>query len=340
MVKKTNRKTIMKSKIIFTLVTCVFLISLPNSSQAQLIPNLGGQRSGTAAVQFFKIGVGARAVGMGGTFVAVANDASALYWNPAGIVEFRSNQLFFSHINWLVDIKHDFVGYVHHIDGTNSIGVSVTTLYTDDMMETTEYQPFGTGNYFSFGDVALGVTYGRKMTDRFSFGLTLKYFEETLAEFKMSGLLVDIGTFYWTGFGSSRFAVCVSNFGNQMKPDGSYTNRDGREIGEFQEFSPPTIFKVGFAAELYQTELHRVTSSVQLNHPNDNAENVNLGMEYGWREFFFLRGGYKVNVDEETFSLGAGCKVPLKILDCLVDFSYSDFGRLGTVSRFSVAMSY
>ncbi len=330
----------MKNKTFISVLIILSMFTLTTQIRAQLIPNLGGQRSGTAAVQFFKIGVGARALGMGGTFVAVANDASALYWNPAGIVEFSSNQLLFSHINWLVDIKHDFVGYVHHIDGTNSIGVSATALYTDDMMETTEYQPFGTGNYFSFGDVAIGLTFGRKMTDRFSFGMTVKYFEETLAEFKMSGFMVDIGTFYWTGFGTSRFAVCVSNFGNQVKPGGSFVNRDGREIGEFQEFSPPTIFKVGFATEVYQNEQHRVTSSVQLNHPNDNAENVNMGMEYGWREYFFLRGGYKVNVDEETFSLGAGCKIPLKILDCLVDFSYSDFGRLGTVSRFSVVMSY
>ena len=330
----------MKNRLFISALIILSTFLQITQSRAQLIPNLGGQRSGTAAVQFFKIGVGARAVGMGGTFVAVANDASALYWNPAGIVEFNSNQLFFSHINWLVDIKHDFVGYVHHIDGTNSIGISATALYTDDMMETTEYQPFGTGNYFSFGDVAFGITYGRRMTDRFSFGITLKYFEETLAEFKMSGFMVDIGTFYWTGFGSSRFAVCVSNFGNQVKPSGNFTNRDGEEIADFQEFSPPTIFKVGFATELYQTEKHRVTSSIQLNHPNDNAENVNMGMEYGWRERFFLRGGYRVNVDEETFSISAGCKVPLKMLDCLIDFSYSDIGRLGTVSRFSLMMSY
>ncbi len=331
---------IVNKRIVIVVVFCLLLFSHSTKSRAQLIPNLGGQRSGTAAVQFLKIGVGARAVGMGESFTAVANDASALYWNPAGIVEFQHNQLIVSHINWLVDIKHDFIGYVHHLDGTNSLGMSVTALYTDDMQETTEYQPFGTGNYFSFGDVGIGLTYGRKMTDRFSFGITLKYFQETLAEFKMHGVMIDLGTFYWTGFGKSRFAVCVSNFGNQVKPTGSFTNRDGGKISDFQSFSPPTIFKVGFATELYQTEMHRLTTAVQLNHPNDNAENVNLGLEYGWREYFFLRGGYKLNVDEETFSLGLGCKVPLKIVDFSADFSYSDFNRLGNVTRFSIFLSY
>ncbi len=331
---------IVNKKLVIIVLFGLALISHPEKSQAQLIPNLGGQRSGTAAVQFLKIGVGARSVGMGESFVAVANDASALFWNPAGIAEFQKNQLLLSHINWLVDIKHDFVGYVHHLDGTNSIGVSFSALYMDEMQETTEYQPFGTGNYFSFGDIGVGVTYGRKMTDRFSFGITLKYFQETLAEVKMHGLMVDLGTFYWTGFGTSRFAVCVSNFGNQVKPTGSYTNRDGAKIDKFQSFSPPTIFKVGLAAELYQTSTNRLTTSIQLNHPNDNAENVNMGMEYAWREMFFLRSGYKMNVDEETFSIGAGCKAPLKIIDLAIDVAYSNFGRLGDVTRFSILMSY
>lgn len=326
-------------KQILKITTLAFLFTA-SQLYAQLIPNLGGQRAGTAALQFYKIGVGARAVGMGESFVAVANDASALYWNPAGIAEFDKNQLFLSHINWLADVKHDFIGYVHHFDGTNSIGISAIALYTDDMMETTEYQPFGTGNYFSFGDISLGISYGRKMTDKFSFGVTLKYFEETLAEFKMNGAMFDFGTFYWTGFGSSRFAVVVSNFGYEVKPSGSYINRAGEKVSDFQSFSPPTIFKVGFATEVYQTEVHRFTSTIQLNHPNDNAENLNLGVEYAMKERFFVRGGYKLNVDEETFSAGAGVRVPLKIIDMCVDFAYSDFGRLGNVTRFSLLLEY
>lgn len=330
----------MKRKSLIWIFGMWLLLGSGSLGWAQLIPNLGGQRSGTAAVQFLKIGVGARAIGMGESFTAVANDASALYWNPAGIVEFKNHQLLVSHINWLVDIKHDFIGYVHHLDGTNSVGIGITALYMDDMMETTEYHPAGTGNYFSFGDIGISLSYGRKMTDRFSFGISLKYFQETLAEFKMHGMMVDLGTFYWTGFGSSRFAVCMSNFGNQVKPTGSFINRDQQRISKFQSFSPPTMFKVGFATELFQTAQHRMTTAIQLNHPNDSAENLNLGMEYGWREYFFLRAGYKLNMDEETFSLGMGCKVPLKIIDLSVDLAYSEFGRLGSVTRFSLLIGY
>lgn len=80
-------------------------ISFYNRINAQLLPVLGGQRAGISTMQFLKIGVGGRAVGLGETFVAIANDASALYWNPAGIVQFNEQQAIFSHTEWVADIK-------------------------------------------------------------------------------------------------------------------------------------------------------------------------------------------------------------------------------------------
>ena len=80
------------------LIICWLVLVGTLDAKAQLIPILGGQRTGTAMFQFLKIGVGGRAVGMGGSFVAVANDASALYWNPAGIVQIGSNELILSHV--------------------------------------------------------------------------------------------------------------------------------------------------------------------------------------------------------------------------------------------------
>ncbi|MEK7727360.1 MAG: hypothetical protein AAB354_03040 [candidate division KSB1 bacterium] len=109
-------------------------------------------------------------------------DAFALYWNPAGLAQMTSNELIFSHVSWPVDVRHEFVGYVHRFGGANALGLSVTALHTDDLEETTEFQPLGTGNYVPFGDLAVGLSFTRQMTDRFSFGVTLKYMDETLAE--------------------------------------------------------------------------------------------------------------------------------------------------------------
>jgi hypothetical protein len=277
----------MKNILLFLLL----LTALQIETKAQLFPILGAQRVGISTAEFLKIGVGSRASAMGEAFVAVANDASALYWNPAGLVQFKDDQLLLSHNIWVVDINHDFVGAVYHMDETNAFGVSFTSLSMQDMPVTTEFQPFGTGEYFGYSDMALAVSYSRKMTDQFSFGGTVRYIEETLDKLKMRGIMIDLGTYYWTGLGSTRFAVAVSNFGNQLAPDGQVVLVGKRSNSQWQAFSPPTVFRIGFAFEPYENEFNKITASIQLNHPNDNSENVSTGVEYSWKNTFYLRGG-------------------------------------------------
>ena len=318
----------------------MFLGILAGSTYAQLFPTLGEQRAGISTAQFLKIGVGGRATAMGDAFVAVANDASALYWNPAGMAQMKKNQVIVAHNEWLVDISHEFLGATYRLSSNDVIGVSLTALHMDDMEVTTETEPFGTGQYFSFGDVAISFSYARKMTEQFSFGATVRYMEETLAELKMRGVMVDFGTYYWTGLGSTRFAVTISNFGNELAPDGDVVLFGDREQSEWQSFSPPTMFRFGLAMEPYQNDQHRLTTSVQLNHPNDNGENVSLGAEYAWKEIFFARGGYKINVEGQGLTLGAGLHIPISHSDVTVDYAYADFAELGSAHRFSLLFGF
>ncbi len=320
------------------IILLVLLSVLAFESKAQLFPTLGGQRAGISTAQFLKIGVGGRASAMGDAFVAVANDASALYWNPAGLTLFPENQLIVAHNEWVVNIKHDFIGAVYHLDGTNTFGVALTSLRTDDMPVTTEFAPFGTGEYFSYSDMAIAVSYSRKMTEQFSFGGSVRYVEETLDKLKMRAVMIDLGTFYYTGLGTSRFAVAVTNFGNQMAPDGEVVLWGDRKVTEWQSFSPPTMFRIGFAFEPYQTDEHMVTTSIQLNHPNDNSENVSVGAEYKWKSLLHLRGGYKFNVDEQNYTFGAGLNIPLSIANFTLDYAYSNFTKLGSAHRFSIIL--
>jgi len=324
----------MKTK--FTLLA--FLIFFNCQSFAQLFPILGGQRAGISTAQFLKIGVGGRASAMGDAFVAIANDASALYWNPAGLTQFQNNQVFFSHNKWLVDINHDFLGAVYHLDETNSFGISLTALTMQKMPVTTEFAPFGTGEYFGFSDLAIALSYSRKMTEQFSFGGTVRYIEETLDKLKMRGVLIDLGTYYWTGLGSTRFAVAVTNFGSNLAPDGKVVLVGKREVSQWQDFAPPTIFRIGFAFEPYQDGQHRITSSVQLNHPNDNSENLSSGIEYSWSEILYLRFGYKFNVEEQNYTFGAGVNLPIEIANFTFDYAFSNFTKLGSAHRFSILL--
>jgi hypothetical protein len=319
----------------------IYILSLflfVGSAKAQLFPVLGGQRAGISTAQFLKIGVGARASGMGESFIAISDDASALYWNAAGLSQFKENELMISHNVWVVDINHDFIGAVYHLDDDNTFGASLTAVTMDDMPVTTEYAPFGNGQFFGYTDIAIAISYARQMTEQFSFGGSVKYIEETLDKLKMRGVMIDLGTFYRTGLGSTRFAVTVSNFGSELAPDGQVTLVGNREVEEWQSFAPPTVFRIGFAMEPYESEENRVTASIQLNHPNDNSENVGIGAEYAWREMLFLRGGYRFNVDGQNFSFGVGFQVPISIAEFTFDYAYTNMENLGSSNRFSIIL--
>jgi long-subunit fatty acid transport protein len=320
-------------KIVGVLIIIIFA---NNNSFAQLFPNLGGQRTGTASLQFLKIGATARATGMGESFVAVANDITSLQWNPAGLVSFKDNGITASYTQWFVDTRLSYFGGVYHFGGSNAVGISVNSLSTEAMNVTTEFQPTGTGETFNFSDIAIGLSYARQMTDQFSFGATVKYVQEDLGALKMNGVLGDLATFYRMGLGTSRFAIMISNFGGQISPTGEVNLIEGRTVNSFQKFPPPTNFQLGFAIEPIMKGDNRLTTSIQLNSPNDNAENLNIGVEYAYREYLFFRAGYKINVDAENISGGVGLKFPISFANANLDYSIANYTDLGLAQRFSL----
>ncbi len=324
-----------RSSVVVALLA--WLAIVVGSARADLIPVLGGQRVGISGLQFLKIGVGARAVGMGGAFAAVADDASTLCWNPAGAVSV-GRAAFGSYVDWPVDLSHRTAGVVVPW-GANAFGVSLTQLACPETPVTTELQPDGTGETWRYSDLAVAFTFARSMTDRFSFGVTVRYVDEALDLLRVRAVTFDMGTFYRTGWGTSRFAVVVTNFGGNAKPSGTYHLAGGATLSSFESVSPPTEFRLGIANEFIDRPGSRLTGSVQLNHPNDNAENVSAGLEYALKESFFLRGGLRINADAESAVLGAGVVVPVAG-GLRADYAYSFMGDLGSASRISVEVRF
>ncbi|OQY29724.1 MAG: hypothetical protein B6244_02745 [Candidatus Cloacimonetes bacterium 4572_55] len=322
----------MKAIAAFLFLTIVLFFVEAN---AQILPRLGENKVATTSGQFLKIGVGARAAALGESFVALADDPSTLYWNPSGIARLPSQSAYFSHTDWAVDFDYDFGGYIHKFERVGTFGISFGALHTDDMPVTDEYHPQGTGEYFNYLDYFVGLTYASTLTDRFSMGATIKYAREELDDLIMQSWLVDIGTHYHTGFRTIRFAVSIVNFGPNMQPDGKRSDGDS-----YEDFSPPTIFRFGVAMDPFDRGMHRITTSIQVNHPVDNAENINFGVEYWWREMFALRTGWRTGVDEGGLSAGMGFKLSLGMVSPLAfDYGYSDFDRLGAIHRFSLGLS-
>ncbi|NIA28543.1 MAG: PorV/PorQ family protein [Actinobacteria bacterium] len=323
-------------------LTILFLFTACMAYGQGLLPKLGEQRAGTAAVTFLKIGVGARAVSMGGAYVAVANDGTAMMWNPAGLVQIGKNELVVSHLDWLVDVNYEYLGYVHQWTDYLAVGAFVGYLHLADMPVTTEYHPYGNGEYFSYNDMVSGITTSIKMTDRFSFGITLKYVREDLADLVMDGMMFDLGTYYWTGYKTLRIAASMRNFGTDLRPGGTYTRRQasGETKSNYESFSPPTIFTLGVAMDVYHSGHHVFTAAMQMNHPMDDQENFVIGSEYRYRGMFALRGGYLSNMDENKWTFGGGAKISLygKILK--LDYSYADFNHLSMTQQFTFGFEF
>ncbi len=356
------------------LVAVAFLVALvPFAEGQELFQILGGQRVGTSAMTFLKIPVGARAEAMGGAYVAVANDPFAVFWNPAGIAQIGTRwqgkyvvdpnkapegvkappstlQRLFTgdraigmvRNNWIAEISYDALAYTQPLP-IGTLGIMAASLTTADMEITTEYHPDGTGEYFSYSDMLLGVGYGLAMTDNFSFGVTAKYAREVLADTQMENVMLDLGTYYWTGWRDLRLAVALMNFGPNTKPDGTYitTDAEGDELEKsFKAYSPPVEFRLGAAYSPIAIDQHKLLVSMQLNHPIDNAENLKLGAEYGFAGMLFLRGGYKINTDEDRYTIGAGVRVPVGNVALSADYSYTDFGILDQSQRFSLGLTF
>ncbi len=332
----------MKKLIYFLTITAFLATPIPIFSQ-NLFPLLGGQRIGTAAATFLKIDVGAEATAMGGASVAMASDATTLYWNPAAAAQLQGNYLTLSHIEWPVDIQYEYLGYVHHIPKIGTIGISMGMLHTADMEVTTEYHPTGTGEYFRYNDTFAALTFAIKMTNRFSFGASVKYVEEYLAGLRMGGWMIDLGTFYWTGFKSLRFAVSLVNFGPDLKPGGTYmkkTREGGVTKEKYEAFSPPTTFRVGAAMDAYSSEKYTITTSFQINHPVDNAENAVLGFDFQLLKMLHLRTGYRINYDDEKFAFGAGFDYNVIGTDIVLDYAFKDFSHLSSTHQFTLGFQF
>ena len=314
-------------------------------SQAQLFPFLGDDRVGISAMAGLKIAPDARGAAMGGSMAAIANDPSAAYWNPAALAEAKTGAVM-SYAPYHASTEHSFATVHYAIDEENHVAVSAMHFGVPDMKVTTETQPFGTGETFRARDVWGALSYARRFTEQFSAGLTLRFADESVAGLSAQTFLVDAGTLYHTGLGSLRFAVAVQNFGGQIKPTGTLAgNADEGEVPS--EYYPPTVFTIGFGYEVIEDSTQRLTTALALNHPNDNSENLSLGLEYAVTPFesvpltLAARAGARVNADDEDFSFGGGVRLPeVAGVAVGIDYAFVHYRRLGPVQRISASFAW
>jgi len=323
-----------------------------------LVSSLHSQsKVGTAAAPFLGIAVGPRGVSLGGAFVALANDVTALYYNPGAISQTGNSQFMVSHTNWLVDTKFDWVGVMINLDGQSAIGVNITQLDYGEELITTEINQEGTGETWKASDIAVGVSYARNLTDRFSIGGTAKYIQQKIWNESASAFGVDVGLKYKTDFNGLTIGMSISNFGTDMRLDGKDLFRpidlDPQNQGtnktivarlKTDDWPLPLLFRVGAAMDVMNSEELRFTVAADALRPSDNAETLNLGGELGWRESLFFRGGFKslfLDESEEGYTLGGGARYELTAVNFIaVDYSYQDFGKFGGIQTIAISITF
>ena len=316
----------------------------------------GVTKTGTTAAGFLAIDVGSRGTAMGSAYVSVVNDATAMYWNPAGIARLENFQATFSNTKWIADLSLNYAGAVLPLGNFGTIGVNATFLTMDQIERTTIIQPDGTGELFDAGSYAIGLSYARSLTDLFSIGFNAKYINERVYHSNANGFAFDVGALFDTRFLGLKLGMSISNFGTKMQLDGrdlqvqvdvdpgvtgNNPNINARLQGD--EYDLPLMFRVGVSTDILEkSENNSLILAVDALHPSDDLEFMNVGMEYILYNMFSLRAGLSellAEDSEHSFTVGAGLQYTIADKTTLnFDYSYLNLGVFDAIHMFSVGL--
>jgi long-subunit fatty acid transport protein len=245
---------------------------------------------GTTAVSFLEVPAGARSLGMGEAYVSVADEISALYWNPAGITASKSNQVTFETTEWFADTRISYTGALIR-RGDHYFGANLYLFDGGEMDVTTLTYPDGTGEEFTVQDISLGLSYARRLTDDFSVGGTLKMLQSRIWRMRANSLALDMGFQYKTPFKGLNLGFSISNFGGEMRLEGDNTfvrvdldpqgagNNDGIPANlALKSWDLPLIFRLGVNYEIIFLGLQKGSDEVvELKKVEGTSAYYNIG---------------------------------------------------------------
>ena len=306
-----------------------------------------------AGFKFMDVEIGARAAGMGEAFSLVGDNAEAIFYNPAGIAQVEKKfDLSVSDVEWIAETKVYAVGLVANLGNFGNLGFSALSTDFGDVIGTI-IDPSVPEGYSETGNLdlaayAAGITYARRLTNKFMIGGNVRYAYEHLGETVFAAdtsrdstwieenstntIVYDIGTIFYPGFKSLRIGMSIVNF----SPAVSYEFEEGRN----NSFELPLTFKIGGAMDvldlLGEHPDYSLLVDIELVHPRDYTKRYHVGAELGLMNILKLRAGYKFGYDEETFGVGAGIYMD----NVRLDYAYTDFGRFDFVNRVSLGLAF
>lgn len=267
--------------------------------------------SGTSAANFLKIGVGGRAAAMAGAITGQVDDPTSLFWNPSGIAHARNIELVVNRNDWILDLTHNYIAAVLPAGNVGHFGLSINYLDMGKMDRTTALQPEGDGTSFSASDVAIGLAYAKKMSDRFNVGMQLKMIQETISFSSARAVAIDAGSQYITRFSGLKIGIAITNFGSKMTLKGTdlkvdidpFEEQDGNPdvvaTLRTEDWPLPMAFRMGLSFQpvgpnsLIKNNFLTLTVNTDYYDARDLNPYFNMGTELQMNNLFYLRGGLR-----------------------------------------------
>jgi hypothetical protein len=330
----------MRAKLVVLIFVFATLLSAPALA--------GNSNTGTTAYSFLKLGTSARALSMGGAFSGLADDESAIYYNPAGITGMTQKAISASYMNYIADIQSgnfifvlprgiveadqdDFLYYEDDeaLPPTSESGLAISLVYLNyGTIDETNSEGSIIGD-FGGSDMALAVSYARQVSSQLSMGASGKVVYEKIDEYSSTGVAADLGLLYRFKDGRTRAGVSASNLGAQLSG-----------LTEEHKDPLPILLRAGLSHTLRGTPLTVAGEGV---FPSDNDLYGSIGLEFNPDIPIALRAGYttfgsnyKTEGDSDGaagFSFGAGFTLP----QVAVDYAFLPYADLGSLHRINFA---
>ncbi len=281
--------------------------------------------AGTTAMSFLKIGAGARGAAMAEAGIAMVDDATACYWNPARLAQLsRKNSFHFQHNAWIAQTSVDEAYYATGF-GKHRLGLGGRLLSTGDIPMRDDIPSLDPIDYYQAYDFFGSLSYAFVPSSLLSLGVSYRRLYEKIYLYSAYGHSLQAGLNFNLLKGDLSLAGTVDNVGPRM------------QMG-VNLFKQPTTFKLGTAYRLPRQFYNgRFIAAADIVKPTDGGWQTRWGGEFFWREQLALRAGYKTGHDTETFSLGTGYRWRSYNFDYAFVPSRYD---LGISHRFSLGLGF
>ena len=306
---------------------------------------------GTSGWQFLKLPTDARTAALGGVRAALGyGDAAAALTNPAAAADVDGTGVALSRMEWVADISLNSASVVRDLGPLGTVGANLVYLDYGDM-ERTANLPADEGGVdlgvipttglgtFSAHDVAVGLLYTRRVTDKLQLGGNLRYLQQTLDDATSSNWSLDVGTLYRTGFRSLRISMLGQNFG----PDSDFSDFEGRIQRQAVRVRMPAQFVLGAAYDVVEpssAQPYRWTVAGEYVRPNDGGDRYNLGSEVVVQNILALRAGYRVGYDVLGLTFGGGVHVITAGSTIRADYAFTSTGPFESVHMLSLGFEF